>query len=456
MGRTRQANARTESTSGPVPLVRTPGRPLDTRTRALFEGRFGHDFSNVRVHADADAARSIGASAFTTGEHIVFGGRASQARLAHELAHVVQQRRGSVLAGMSEPHGSDERSADRAAAAVMRGERTTVDGGDAHAVQRNVLPTEKQLDPESEPVLPPMEEVIATLAGARAALDEGRFDPDSAIVVAQELQQAEDAVAQLEGRNRASAGMVMGTVATAGRFAPHPLAKAALLGLVFLVAALQTSARNGAALRQLGRSLERLGALPKPRPVAPAPAAPETAKFPPAPAPRPAPAPSPSPKTQSGPRVDPVAPPLSRPDPDVDDDHRRGCRGYAAAQRGGHTCHDDYAFKISGTPRDYDVRTPEGRIASYDGRALSPTLYEVKTGYRFLLGPDSDRKRSTLAHLHKQAANQKEVADRCGYDLIWFFNEKAVADAMRGQIEPRVMHVPFKCKKPLPPEAEGE
>jgi hypothetical protein len=82
-------------------VLRTPGRPLDTATRAYFEPRFGHDFSTVRVHADADAAasaRAVGAQAYTVGGNIAFAAGAfapaSQAGrhlLAHELAHVVQQ-----------------------------------------------------------------------------------------------------------------------------------------------------------------------------------------------------------------------------------------------------------------------------------------------------------------------------------------------------------------------------
>ena len=82
-------------------VLRTPGRPLDTGTRAVMEPRFGHDFSRVRVHDDARAAasaRAVDAQAYTVGEHIVFdSGRynpsssAGRQLLAHELAHTVQQ-----------------------------------------------------------------------------------------------------------------------------------------------------------------------------------------------------------------------------------------------------------------------------------------------------------------------------------------------------------------------------
>ena len=82
-------------------VPRAGGRRLDAATRAFMEPRFGHDFSNVLVHADAEAAaaaESIQARAYTVGRHLVFGaGEYSPASLngrrliAHELAHVVQQ-----------------------------------------------------------------------------------------------------------------------------------------------------------------------------------------------------------------------------------------------------------------------------------------------------------------------------------------------------------------------------
>ena len=48
--------------------MRSSGQPLDAATRALMEPRFGHDFSQVRVHTDAHAGASalaLNALAFT-------------------------------------------------------------------------------------------------------------------------------------------------------------------------------------------------------------------------------------------------------------------------------------------------------------------------------------------------------------------------------------------------------
>jgi hypothetical protein len=107
-------------------LPRAPdlgGRPLDRDTRTFMESRFVHDFSGVRVHTGADAAASaavLGAKAYTVGRHIVLGGgqpspESPSARplLAHELAHVVQQRRGGAAPAVaaSAAHEMDARSA---------------------------------------------------------------------------------------------------------------------------------------------------------------------------------------------------------------------------------------------------------------------------------------------------------------------------------------------------------
>jgi hypothetical protein len=78
------------------------GTRLPPAEREFFESRFGHDFAGVRVHADAEAAtlaRDLNARAFTIGPNIVFGSGefspgnpSGRLLLAHELAHVLQQR----------------------------------------------------------------------------------------------------------------------------------------------------------------------------------------------------------------------------------------------------------------------------------------------------------------------------------------------------------------------------
>lgn len=77
------------------------GKQLPSSARNFFEPRFGYDFSQVRVHHDAQAAETaqeVKAKAFTVGKYLVFGRgqyapETSKGRqlMAHELTHVVQQ-----------------------------------------------------------------------------------------------------------------------------------------------------------------------------------------------------------------------------------------------------------------------------------------------------------------------------------------------------------------------------
>jgi hypothetical protein len=77
------------------------GEPLPPVLREDFGGKFGVDFSGVRIHANAVADqlnRSISALAFTAGQDVYFRhgaynpqSRSGQELLAHELTHVVQQ-----------------------------------------------------------------------------------------------------------------------------------------------------------------------------------------------------------------------------------------------------------------------------------------------------------------------------------------------------------------------------
>jgi len=82
-------------------VLRTPGKPLDKTTQTFMERRFRQDFSSVKVHVGNHAAMSadsVGARAYTVGQHIVFGrneympnSKSGANLLAHELVHTLQQ-----------------------------------------------------------------------------------------------------------------------------------------------------------------------------------------------------------------------------------------------------------------------------------------------------------------------------------------------------------------------------
>jgi hypothetical protein len=118
--------------------ARSSGSPLSPAAASEMSARFGHDFSQVRVHADAAAqaaAADLRADAFTIGSDIVFGaGAAPEATeagrrlLAHELAHVVQQARGGPAdldavsdAAIPHPEHASEHAAAAAATAALEG-----------------------------------------------------------------------------------------------------------------------------------------------------------------------------------------------------------------------------------------------------------------------------------------------------------------------------------------------
>ncbi len=130
-------------------VLRSPGQPLDRETRAFMEPRFGHDFSNIRVHSDAraaESARAINAHAYTMNQDIVFGtGRYEPERaagmelLAHELAHSVQQHRATGMPALKKialgaPDSVEEREATLAGQVL--GMRAASRAATAPCVQR--------------------------------------------------------------------------------------------------------------------------------------------------------------------------------------------------------------------------------------------------------------------------------------------------------------------------------
>jgi hypothetical protein len=105
------------------------GQPLAHGVRGPMEGALGADLSSVRVHDDAQAAalnQDLSARAFTHGGDIFFGAGeyapetgAGQRLLAHELAHVMQQRDGAQLT-VGAANDPAEQEADAVAQAAVQ------------------------------------------------------------------------------------------------------------------------------------------------------------------------------------------------------------------------------------------------------------------------------------------------------------------------------------------------
>ena len=102
-----------------------PGRPLDDAVRARMGAALGADFGSVHVHDDPSSAhltRTLGAHALAVGDHIAFapnryepGTPVGDALIAHELAHVIQQREGPGLSRTA----ALEADADQAAVSAV-------------------------------------------------------------------------------------------------------------------------------------------------------------------------------------------------------------------------------------------------------------------------------------------------------------------------------------------------
>jgi hypothetical protein len=140
----RSADQRQDDGSGPlddevaraIDGKRGTGQGLDSGAGRDLGATMGDDFSDVRVHTDAESDqlnRTLKADAFTTGTDIFFrqgkynpGSSEGQKLLAHELTHVVQQRGASSSSEMtvSSPDDASEKQASSVAEQVSAGPAT--------------------------------------------------------------------------------------------------------------------------------------------------------------------------------------------------------------------------------------------------------------------------------------------------------------------------------------------
>jgi hypothetical protein len=123
-------------------IARSGGGRVPPQATAALAPAFGHDFSRVRIFADdaADSlARSAEASALTIGQDVFFARGAYEIespggfhRLAHELAHTVQQRdaQGPATTTLA-ADASAERDARAAADAALMGDPVSLGAGQA-------------------------------------------------------------------------------------------------------------------------------------------------------------------------------------------------------------------------------------------------------------------------------------------------------------------------------------
>ena len=198
----RSASQSTGNVSAPASVdsaLSSPGSPLESALRQDMEQHFGHDFSRVRVHANAVAeqsAQELNANAYTVGHDIVFAAnrfspatREGRRLLVHELTHVVQQSRADSHSPSNMSSGSHE----------------------LHASSSNVL----QRDLTSPPTNPNPQAVTLTAAEIREAIrfNSRRYDEENTkeiqdIVGAPQTGVFEELTIQLIARYQDDFGLV--------------------------------------------------------------------------------------------------------------------------------------------------------------------------------------------------------------------------------------------------------
>ena len=133
------------------------GGPIDASLRNRMEGSFNESFADVRLHTHQRAhelSSALGAQAFTIGNHIAFASARYRPDttegtklIAHELTHVIQQRRGVSGALLQRGIGSAgdeyELEADRKADEIV--------GQDHKTTSRDASPEAESSQKQSGP-----------------------------------------------------------------------------------------------------------------------------------------------------------------------------------------------------------------------------------------------------------------------------------------------------------------
>lgn len=138
-------------------------------------------------------------------------------------------------------------------------------------------------------------------------------------------------------------------------------------------------------------------------------------------------------------------------DSDLDKEKKRGkCRYLSIGQQfGRYPCHAAFATHLSGVPREVRITTPEGESVDYDAMDSGQSLYEVKTGYRWLVFMgDPVRVNEVAARFWAQAVEQMLVAEECGHTLRWYFNDPYVASFFGAENAPYPQY--FQAPLPVP------
>ncbi len=152
-------------TAAGIAAASSGGEPLPAGLQSAMGHRLGADLGSVRTHKNAEAdtlSRSVNARAFTTGNHIFFGGgeydpssSRGQELIAHELTHVVQQTGPDVV--QRTIRTQDEIEKERNELAEERRKRRKQREEQGERRRKTPAPEPPSREPAPEPVPEPEE-----------------------------------------------------------------------------------------------------------------------------------------------------------------------------------------------------------------------------------------------------------------------------------------------------------
>jgi hypothetical protein len=207
--------------------VATPSSPLPyAHTIDRLFGR--HDVSSIQAHRGPEAtasAQAMGALAYATGNHVVLGGNADLHTVAHEAAHVVQQRGGVQLkGGVGEAGDAYERHADAVADRIVAGQsaealldQSPSGGPQQAAVQRAPAPPASQTShprPAAPPRVKHYSDMLAAVQAAKAISDHATpGDPEARAQILALLEPVERRLGELNDHQGRLAQFGAGNIA---------------------------------------------------------------------------------------------------------------------------------------------------------------------------------------------------------------------------------------------------
>lgn len=183
--------------------------------QAEMEAAFGQDFSNVRViQGDPHQLGAMGAHAVTDGQRIVLPPNPSKETVAHELAHVVQDRDSAAGGGMrarartSQPGDAAEVEAEQAAQAVTAGQAPgALTAAPTGGVMRELCEGQTTLAGRASCLHGKLQEIDGVVSNLREAADSLREagthwygDDDNLLTVARNLTHAANGITQTGGQ----------------------------------------------------------------------------------------------------------------------------------------------------------------------------------------------------------------------------------------------------------------